>query len=124
MKTKFLAAFITFAMLCPNLSYASPTVTRDYITKKSGKKVHCEENLSVNYSNLRLEQGDCVIMSFFDIKHNLLKELILDLNVSSLSKDKIFIESDLLNGTAYIEIELIGPEPGYDGIILPLNINI
>lgn len=123
MKNKLISMIIAFAMFPCSLCYAAePTVTRDYITRKFRGEKTTEEKILVNYSELKMEQGDYVTVSFYDKADNILETFKIEMSVTELFENEMFFSPDELRGTAYVEIKFVGPGYNGDGIKLPLNI--
>ena len=122
MSKKLISGIISFIMLSSNLCFASePVVTRDYITRKSGKEVRQEEKLSVDYSDLIIEQGDLIRISFLDRNDYKLNEFTLDLS-GDFYENEMFFTPDELRGAAYIQIEFEGAGHNLPGKKLPFEI--
>lgn len=122
MSKKLISGIIAFIMLSCNLCFASePVVTRDYITRKSGKEVRQEEKLSVDYSDLIIEQGDLIRISFLDKNEHKLNECTIELTDDFYENEMLFTPEEL-RGAAYIQIEFEVAGHNIPGKKLPFEI--
>ena len=127
MKTKFIITAViisfVFTVLPGGLCLAAePTVTREYISRLT-EGVNCtEERVCVDYIDLRINEGNCVKISFLGKNDIVLGEYVIDLNSGDLEQNEIVIQSRQLYGTEYIKIEHIGFEDESKDIKIPFKI--
>ena len=117
-----LVSLISTIIPCGSCLAAEPEVTREYISRKIGGEKSSEEKLSVDYKNLRIEQGCYLIVSFLDNYGLKLKEYEFDMASDELSENKLSFGNDKLQGVKYVEVGIVASGCEYSGIKLPFEI--
>ena len=101
---------------------ADPTVTREYIARKSEGVKSEEEKVSVDFKDLRTGKGSYVMFTFLDGENSVIYEYEEELNGYEFSQESAFFNSQKLLGTESIRIELFIQEQKISDITVPLKI--
>ena len=126
MKTKLISLLavinLIFILLPQGLCLAAqPTVSREYISRKTDGIKTTEETVNVDYKNLLIGSDDYMKISFLDKDKDTLYEYDFGL-YDDILQDKISFKSESLKGTEYIRIEMNCGGSNYDTVIFPFKI--
>lgn len=111
-----------FTMLPAGVCHAAdPTVTREYIARKTEGVKTEEERVCVDFKNLRLVEENYILVSFIDSEGTVIYEYQEELTSDFVREDAKF-NSQKLSGTEYIRIELIVQGQKVSDIKVPMKI--
>ena len=111
-----------FTMLPAGVCHAAaPTVTREYIARKTEGVKTEEERVCVDFKNLRLVEENYVLVSFINSEDTVVYEYQEELTSDFIREDAKF-DAQKLSGTEYIRIELIVQGQKVNDIKVPMKI--